>query len=132
MNLVESYSYKRLERSAQHIFKLLSKNMEVNTFCITEVQDGVNTFCITEVQDGANSQIVYAFNRNVVLIESGVSLPLQHAYWRIVMESGREPLIIEDTSKHPVACTIVPSQHFGVKSFLGIPITLKDGTSAVI
>lgn len=68
MNFIASHSYKRLEKSAQHIFKLLSKNMHVNTFCITQVADGVQ------------SNVIYVFNRNQVLFESGISLPLGDAY----------------------------------------------------
>ncbi|MBP3951539.1 diguanylate cyclase domain-containing protein [Bacillus suaedae] len=44
------------------------------------------------------------------------------------MESGREPLKIEDTAQHPIASNLPPTEEFGIKCFLGAPIILGDGT----
>ena len=43
------------------------------------------------------------------------------------MEGGREPLIIDDTTVHPLTHMLLPTQ-LGIKSFLGVPIQLEDGT----
>ncbi len=45
----------------------------------------------------------------------------------MVLQSGREPLIIHDVSKHPIASQLPPTQQLGIKNFLGVPIILKNG-----
>ncbi|MGJ9381841.1 sensor domain-containing diguanylate cyclase [Salipaludibacillus sp. CF4.18] len=45
-----------------------------------------------------------------------------------MLQSGRDPLIINDTSYHPIACNLIPTQSLGIKSFLGVPIVLSNGT----
>lgn len=68
MKLLDVNTYTKLERASQQIFKLLSENISINTFCITNVTDDTT------------SQIIHVFNREKVLFESGASLPLGDAY----------------------------------------------------
>ncbi|MFA9558392.1 ATP-binding protein [Evansella sp. AB-rgal1] len=43
------------------------------------------------------------------------------------MKAGRDPVLIEDTSKHPVASKLEVTSTLNIKSFLGVPIVLKNG-----
>jgi PAS domain S-box-containing protein len=45
----------------------------------------------------------------------------------LLIKAGREPLIISDTSQHPVTSQMDITQDLNIKSFLGVPIFLKNG-----
>lgn len=46
----------------------------------------------------------------------------------MIYSGGREPLLIQDTSKHPVTCKLKITKDVNIGSYLGVPIILSDGT----
>ncbi|MEH7117292.1 sensor domain-containing diguanylate cyclase [Neobacillus vireti] len=44
-----------------------------------------------------------------------------------MFSSGREPLLIQDTRKHPIACNMPVTYEANVGSYLGVPIFYKSG-----
>ena len=54
------------------------------------------------------------------------SAPLSHSFCRQVAVSG-EPLIVEDTRRHPVLRTNPAVREFGWIAYAGVPLVTRDG-----
>lgn len=52
--------------------------------------------------------------------------PLSHSFCQHVVNTGR-PLVVNDAHQDPLVCTNLAIPDLGVRSYLGIPIRLKNG-----
>lgn len=108
-------SYKNLERASEHILKLLSEVIGVNTLFIA-------------VNDGNTNFILKAFNRHEALTEAGSILPLFETYCGLVTLGAADSVIVPSTQQSPLTNYLGVTQQLGDTSFIGVPIMLKDQT----
>jgi diguanylate cyclase (GGDEF)-like protein/PAS domain S-box-containing protein len=55
-------------------------------------------------------------------------VPLKSSYCGMMFLGGREPLVIPDTSQHPVTRDLPITKEGNIGSYMGVPILLTDGT----
>jgi signal transduction histidine kinase len=59
-------------------------------------------------------------------IASSRKIPQEESFCAYVVDS-QQPLIIEDTYQHPVFAKSLLSQHYGIRAYLGTPLTTGKG-----
>ena len=100
--------------ASERILAILSKFVHVNTLFVA-------------VNDGTINQIVKVYNRDEQLVTEGVH-PYNETYCSHVCNHYNDILMIEDTTKDPLTADMQVTSNIGATTFIGIPITLKDGT----
>ncbi|GGF92469.1 response regulator [Paenibacillus abyssi] len=110
----EDKLYSGLEEAAEHIMKMISELIHVNTFFVAS-------------NDRVSNTILKVFNRHENLVEEGVVLPYEQTYCSLVIEGTTEPLVIEDTTSHPLTSELGVTKALGKCSFIGVPIWHKNG-----
>ena len=104
---------KNLEDAAEHILRLLSEFIGVNTLFIA-------------VNDENTNFILKAFNRNEVLTEAGSALPLYETYCSLVTRSMADKVIVPSTQRSPLTVDMDVTRQIGDTAFIGVPIMSKD------
>lgn len=99
-----------------HAFELLSQLMKVRTFFVGRTtSESYSVLKVFRKIDGC-------------LIHEGSTTPIQESYCNLIYSGGREPLMIEDTSKHLIAAQLDVTYRANIGSYLGVPIILEDQT----
>ncbi len=84
-----------------------------------------NTLLVA-INDGKTNRIIQVFNRNEVLVEE-CDVTFAESYSGRVCSQERGSLIIEDTAVHPLTKDLMITKNLGSLSFLGVPVSLRDG-----
>ncbi|MVO99953.1 response regulator [Paenibacillus lutrae] len=111
---LEEKLYRNLDEAAKHVLSMVSELIKVNTFFVAS-------------NDKVSNTIFKVFNRHEQLIEEGTVLPYEQTYCSLVIEEGAKPLVIEDTTAHPLTCGMGVTAALGSCSFIGVPIWHKNG-----
>ncbi|WP_405082774.1 GAF domain-containing sensor histidine kinase [Paenibacillus chitinolyticus] len=106
--------YNNIEEAAAHIIDVVSGLLQVNTIFIA-------------TNDGQTNTILKAFNRREQLVNEGDELPFDISYCSLVGRRGGEPLVISDTASSPLTAELEVTRALGSRSFIGLPIILKNG-----
>ncbi|WP_458119611.1 ATP-binding protein [Paenibacillus sp. Z6-24] len=99
--------------AARHITDMLSSMLNVNTIFVAH-------------NDGKTNHILKAFNRDQILVEEGLDLPLKDTYCGLV---SRKAVYISHTLTHPYTCKLPVTANTGDHSFIGFPVLLQNGES---
>ncbi|WP_017754206.1 GAF domain-containing SpoIIE family protein phosphatase [Calidifontibacillus oryziterrae] len=110
--MVNSLSEK-FNEATLNAFKLLSHSIGVRTFFVGKTTE--ETYSVLKV-----------FNNNGCLVEEGVSVPIEESYCNMVFRNGHIPVIIDDTSMHPITSQLQLTKAANIGSYLGVPIILGD------
>ncbi|MEW4368792.1 GAF domain-containing protein [Paenibacillus kandeliae] len=109
---MENYSFFTDElEAADHVIEVLSNVLTVNTVFIAS-------------NDGKTNRILRVFNREEVLVNEGLELPLQDTYCGLI--SGKAAYVAH-TSEHPSTCMMPVTETMGDHSFIGFPVNLRNG-----
>jgi signal transduction histidine kinase len=103
-----------INEAAAHITDVLSNLLNVNTIFVAS-------------NDGITNVIMKAFNRHVQLVNEGDSLPFELSYCSLVLKNNNQPLIIHNTTGSSLTSNMAVTQTLGSRSFIGVPIILKNG-----
>ncbi|MEC0244411.1 GAF domain-containing sensor histidine kinase [Paenibacillus chitinolyticus] len=106
--------YNNIEEAAAHIIDVVSGLLQVNTIFIA-------------TNDGQTNTILKAFNRREQLVNEGDELPFDISYCSLVGRRAGEPLVISDTASSPLTAELEVTRALGSRSFIGLPIILKNG-----
>lgn len=106
--------FRDFEDAAEHILKLLSKQMNINTLFIAK-------------NDGQTNHIVKAINTDEELVKEGSAAPLKQTFCSLSINYGENPLIIDHISSDPAASQLEIASNFKNGSFIGIPIYRDNG-----
>lgn len=121
----------RLSELAGQQFASLEDATQAVLETITSVL-GMRTSWVSRVDnDACELEIVAAHNEEGGSnVQAGGAAPLERTFCNIAMNSSRRgPLIIEDVANDPVFAASLPAQTFPtIGSYVGVPITLSDGT----
>lgn len=106
---------KNFDDAVKDFFEVLSLCMNDKTFFIGRTTD--TTFSVLRISDN-----------NVHPFQEGMTVDMEnslcsHMYW-----DSRKPLVIEDTSTYPIASQRRTAELTKIRSYLGAPILLKDGS----
>ncbi|MBP2001677.1 signal transduction histidine kinase [Paenibacillus shirakamiensis] len=112
----ESGFFHDLNTAAEHIINFTSGMLNTNTIFIAS-------------NDGMTNTIIKAFNRKEQLVQEGDCMPFEASYCSLVLGEERAPLYIPDTSVSPLTSHLKVTEALGGRSFIGLPILLKDGSS---
>ncbi len=85
----------------------------------------INTLVVA-INDSHTTRIIEAFNRGDVLVGEG-SVAFSESYSSRVCGQDQGVLIIEDTAAHPLTRDMAMTRTLGSLSFLGVPVSLRDG-----
>jgi diguanylate cyclase (GGDEF)-like protein/PAS domain S-box-containing protein len=117
-SLYPEYLYQKLQDAVEPFLKMISLYIDVNTLCVIQT-------------DQASGLLMNVLHRENVLFTADNRLALEEYYDHLILqgggEGGRKPLVIEDTSKHPMARSLTPTINYGIKSFLAVPIVMRNG-----
>ncbi|WNQ09494.1 GAF domain-containing sensor histidine kinase [Paenibacillus aurantius] len=108
--------YSGIHDAAAHVIELLSRLLEVNTIFVAS-------------NDGVTNVIMNAFNRREELVKENDCLPFELSYCSLVLHNDSKPLLIPDTASSPLTSSMAVTQALGSRSFIGVPILLKNGTA---
>ncbi|MGX4586272.1 histidine kinase dimerization/phospho-acceptor domain-containing protein [Paenibacillus chitinolyticus] len=106
--------YNNIEEAAAHIIEVVSGLLQVNTIFVA-------------TNDGRTNTILKAFNRREQLVKEGDDLPFDISYCSLVGRRADEPLVISDTASSPLTMDMEVTRALGSRSFIGLPIILKNG-----
>ncbi|MFS0839071.1 sensor histidine kinase [Paenibacillus sp. 1P03SA] len=106
--------YNNIEEAAAHIIEVVSGLLQVNTIFVA-------------TNDGRTNTILKAFNRQEQLVKEGDELPYDISYCSLVGRNTGEPLVIADTAVSPLTADLEVTRALGSRSFIGLPIILKNG-----
>ncbi|MFC9774719.1 GAF domain-containing sensor histidine kinase [Paenibacillus chitinolyticus] len=106
--------YNNIEEAAAHIIEVVSGLLQVNTIFVA-------------TNDGRTNTILKAFNRREQLVKEGDELPFDISYCSLVGRRAGEPLVISDTASSPLTADMEVTRALGSRSFIGLPIILKNG-----
>ncbi|HHY74382.1 MAG TPA: SpoIIE family protein phosphatase [Bacillus bacterium] len=97
-------------------FELLNQSIKVRTFFVGRTtEDSYTTLKVFSKIDGCQ-------------LTEGRTIPLQESYCNLIFSGKREPLMIEDTSVHPIVSKLAATSRANIGSYLGVPIILEDHT----
>lgn len=102
-----------IEQEANRILSVISEFMGINTLFVA-------------LNDENTNYIVKALNHQQTLIEEGTALPFceSYCYW---VARERHYLEIPNTQKDERTQDLTPTIQLGPTTFVGVPITLRDG-----
>lgn len=106
----------KFNEATVHAFELLNHAMKVRTFFVGRTTD--ESFSILKVFKKIDG----------CLLSEGNTIPLQESYCNLIYSGRREPLMIEDTSVHPIVSKLDATSRSNIGSYLGVPIILDDNT----
>lgn len=105
----------KFNEAAHQAFELLSHSIGVRTFFVGKTTD-------------VTFSVVKLFNKNGCIVEEGVSVPIEESYCNMIYRNGHEPVIIEDSSSHPIVSGLGITEAANIGSYLGVPIILEDNS----
>lgn len=106
----------RLRASSSEILSMLSEFIDMNTLFVA-------------VNDERENNILKAINQSEELVSEG-TLPFMETYCSLVCRTAdSSALIIPNTETDKLTCSMKVTQQIGATTFIGVPITLEDGTS---
>ncbi|WP_052723596.1 GAF domain-containing sensor histidine kinase [Paenibacillus wulumuqiensis] len=111
--MIQKLFFDNVVDAARHITDMLSSMLKVNTIFVAS-------------NDGKTNHILKAFNRDQILVEEGIQLPLQDTYCGLV---SRKVVYISHTLTHPYTCELPVTANTGDHSFIGFPVLLQNGES---
>ena len=62
-----------------------------------------------------------------VALTTGVPLPLAGSYCQLIVD-GTLPGVVPDARLHPVAAALPVTEELGIRAYLGVPVTRRDGS----
>ncbi|WP_078551753.1 EAL domain-containing protein [Bacillus alkalicellulosilyticus] len=105
----------QFNRTATHIFDLLSNRIGINTFFIA-------------TNDRKDNVVLKSINRQYSLMVEGSSLPFENVLCRFVCENIDEPFVISDLANDPRTKHEPATKALnGSGCFVGVPIVLRNG-----
>ena len=107
-------SFRDFDEAAEHILKMLSKHLKINTLFIAK-------------NDGQTNEIIKSRNVAEELVVEGSSLPFENTFCSLSVNYGDTPLVIDDISKSEAAGSLEIAAQFGNGSFIGIPVYYENG-----
>ncbi|WP_046225454.1 ATP-binding protein [Paenibacillus dauci] len=111
--MIQKLFFDNVVDAARHITDMLSSMLNVSTIFVAS-------------NDGTTNHILKAFNRDEILVEEGLQLPLKDTYCSIV---SRKVVYIPHTLTHPYTCEMPVTASTGDHSFIGFPVLLQSGES---
>lgn len=87
---------------------------------------GMTTSYYALTTDG-RFRVLQALSLEEPILEAGVDIPLSESYCSYVAGSG-EFMIIEDTRHDPRMAALAATTEVGIRSYVGAPIMLADGS----
>lgn len=107
---------KKFNEATVHAFELLNQSIKVRTFFVSRTTE--ESFSVLKVFKKVGG----------CFINEGSTLPLQESYCSLIFSGSREPLMIEDSSSHPIVSKLDATHRSNIGSYLGVPILLEDNT----
>jgi diguanylate cyclase (GGDEF)-like protein/PAS domain S-box-containing protein len=102
---------------AENVLSLIRLLVGAKTFFIAYTDQEVFTILKSHSTDAEAAN----------LLAPGMTMPLADSYCCAMFLGGREPLLIPDTSVHPLTKDLAITQEACIRSYLGVPILLQDG-----
>lgn len=105
----------KLRQASTDVISMLSEFIDINTLFVA-------------INDGTTNYILTTRNQSEALVCEG-SLPFFESYCSLVCQNNSF-LVIQDTELHGTASTMNITRKLGATTFVGMPITLADGSTA--
>lgn len=101
---------------------------DVISYLLTVVRDlfGMRTSFYAHTTDN-RFHIVQAVNSDEAMVTAGMETALSESYCQFVAQSG-DFMVIEDAKRDPRVANLAVTDAVGIRSYVGAPIMLQDGS----